>query len=88
MTGAPTFHAVFAAMQAAAGGDLAARVALPPEPDQGDEATRLAITVNLLLGMRASALRYQPGPDRVLQLLGAGRPLRSRDIAVLGDRSN
>ena len=49
MTGAPTFDAVFAAMQAAAGGDLAARVALPPEPDLGDEATRLAITVNLLL---------------------------------------
>ena len=49
MTTAPTFSAVFAAMQAAAAGDLSARVALPPEPDLGDEATRLAITVNLLL---------------------------------------
>ncbi|HEX8395767.1 MAG TPA: hypothetical protein VF665_25665 [Longimicrobium sp.] len=55
---------------------------------QGSEVPGTLITVNLLLGMRASALRYQPGPDRVLQLLGAGRPLRSRDIAVLGDRRN
>ena len=36
-------------MQAAAGGDLKARVALPPEPDLADEATRLAVTLNLLL---------------------------------------
>lgn len=44
------------------------------------------ITVNLLLGMRASTLRYQPPLERVLGLLGAGRPLRSADVAVLGER--
>ncbi|HEV2130727.1 MAG TPA: hypothetical protein VGR27_06470, partial [Longimicrobiaceae bacterium] len=44
------------------------------------------LTVNLLLGIRAMALRYQPGTDRVLDLLGTGRPLRSADIARLGDR--
>lgn len=44
------------------------------------------ITVNLLLGMRAITQRYQPGTERVVKLLGAGRELRSRDIAVLGDR--
>jgi two-component system cell cycle sensor histidine kinase/response regulator CckA len=49
MTSAPTFDAVFTAMQAAAGGDLAARVALPPEPDLEHEPTKLAITLNLLL---------------------------------------
>lgn len=45
------------------------------------------LTVNLLLGMRAMTLRYQPGADRVLDLLGTGRPLRSADIARLGDRN-
>ena len=44
------------------------------------------LSVNLLLGMRATALRYQPGAERVLQLLGVGRPLRSADIATLGNR--
>jgi hypothetical protein len=44
------------------------------------------VTVNLLLGMRAIALKYQPSPDRVIDLLGAGGALRSRDIAALGDR--
>lgn len=44
------------------------------------------VTLNLLLGMRAITLRYQPGPNRVVDLLGAGRPLRSADIAVLGER--
>lgn len=42
------------------------------------------VTVNLLLGMRAMALKYQPSPDRVIDLLGAGGALRSRDIARLG----
>lgn len=44
------------------------------------------VTVNLLLGIRAVTLRYQPGVERVVQLLGAGRPLRSADVARLGDR--
>lgn len=44
------------------------------------------VTLNLLLGMRAIALRYQPGANRVVDVLGTGRPLRSADIAVLGDR--
>ena len=43
--------------------------------------------MNLLLGIRAMALRYQPSPGRVIDLLGSGRPLRSADIARLGDRA-
>jgi len=46
------------------------------------------VTVNLLLGMRATALKYQPTPDRVLDLLALGRPLRTQDVATLGDRPN
>ena len=44
------------------------------------------VTVNLLLGIRAISLRYQPSVDRVIDVLGKGRPLRSADIARLGDR--
>ncbi|HEU0013167.1 MAG TPA: hypothetical protein VFQ45_05760 [Longimicrobium sp.] len=53
---------------------------------EGTEVPGTLVTVNLLLGMRATALRYQPGAERVIGLLGSGRPLRSRDVAVLGDR--
>lgn len=45
------------------------------------------VTVNLLLGIRAVSLRYQPSPERVIDLLGAGRPLRSVDVALLGNRA-
>jgi hypothetical protein len=44
------------------------------------------VTVNLLLGIRATALRYGAAPERVIGLLGTGRPLRSRDVAMLGNR--
>lgn len=44
------------------------------------------VTVNLLLGLRAMTLRYQPDAHRVIDLLGAGRPLRSQDVALLADR--
>lgn len=44
------------------------------------------VTVNLLLGIRAMTLRYQPRRDRILGLLATGRPLRSADIACLGER--
>lgn len=44
------------------------------------------LTVNLLLGLRAVKLRYAPSPDRVMDTLGAGRPLRSVDVALLGNR--
>lgn len=44
------------------------------------------VTVNLLLGMRAIAIKYQPTEERVFSLLGSGGALRSRDIAALGDR--
>ncbi len=44
------------------------------------------VTVNLLLGLRATALRYQPGPRRVVELLATGGTLRSADVARLGDR--
>jgi hypothetical protein len=43
------------------------------------------VTVNLLLGIRAMRHRYQPSLEQVVELLGTGRPLRSADIARLGD---
>jgi hypothetical protein len=54
---------------------------------QGREVPGTLVTVNLLLGIRATTLRYQPGAERVIELLGSGRPLRSRDVAVLGERN-
>lgn len=44
------------------------------------------VTVNLLLGMRAMALKYQPSPDHVVDLLSIGRPIRTQDVARLADR--
>jgi len=44
------------------------------------------VTVNLLLGMRAMALKYQPSPERVIDLLSLGRPIRTQDVARLGER--
>jgi hypothetical protein len=41
------------------------------------------ITVNHLLGLRATALRYQPPAERIVELLRVGRAVRSRDIARL-----
>jgi hypothetical protein len=52
----------------------------------GTEVPGTMVTVNLLLGLRATTLRYQPAPARVVDLLGTGRPLRSTDVARLGDR--
>jgi hypothetical protein len=45
------------------------------------------VTVNLLLGIRATALKYQPPRERVVDLLSLGRPLRTQDVAVLGERN-
>jgi hypothetical protein len=42
--------------------------------------------VNQLLGIRAITLKYQPNTERVVQLLSLGRPVRSADIAMLGER--
>jgi hypothetical protein len=53
----------------------------------GTEVPGTLVTVNLLLGIRATTIRYQPSPDRVVDLLGAGRPLRTTDVARLGDRN-
>jgi len=44
------------------------------------------VTVNLLLGIRATALKYQPSPERVVDLLSVGRPIRTQDVATLGER--
>jgi len=52
----------------------------------GTEVPGTLLTVNLLLGIRAMSLRYRPDEERVIRLLSRGRPLRSRDIAVLGER--
>jgi hypothetical protein len=52
----------------------------------GTEVPGTLVTVNLLLGIRATTLRYQPAADRVVDLLGTGRPLRSSDVARLGDK--
>lgn len=54
---------------------------------QDTEVPGTLVTVNLLLGIRATTLRYQPGAERVIRLLGSGRPLRSRDVAILGNRN-
>lgn len=51
----------------------------------GREVPGTLLTLNLLLGVRAMALRYRPAPDRVIDLLSGGRPLRSADVATLGD---
>lgn len=45
------------------------------------------VTLNLLLGIRATALRYQPEFDRIIDVLATGGALRSTDIARLGDRA-
>lgn len=45
------------------------------------------ITVNLLLGIRATTLRYQPRLRRVVDLLASGGALRSADVAKLGNRA-
>ncbi len=45
------------------------------------------VTVNQLLGIRATALRYQPRIERVVDLLATGGTMRSADIARLGDRA-
>jgi hypothetical protein len=44
------------------------------------------VSVNLMLGIRAMVQKYAPPPDRVVDLLAAGRLLRSPDVAVLGER--
>jgi two-component system cell cycle sensor histidine kinase/response regulator CckA len=49
MTPAPTFEDIFEVMSAASVGETGARVPLPPEPDQDDPATRLAVALNILL---------------------------------------
>ncbi len=45
------------------------------------------VTVNLLLGIRATSIRYQPDLGRVIDLLSRGGALRSADIARLADRA-
>ena len=45
-----------------------------------------SVTVNLLLGIRATALKYQPPRERVVDLLSVGRPIRTQDVAILGER--
>lgn len=52
----------------------------------GPEVPGTLVSVNLLLGLRAAALRHQPPTSRMLELLGLGRSLRSVDLAVLGER--
>jgi signal transduction histidine kinase/CheY-like chemotaxis protein len=49
MTGAPTFDDIFAVMSAASMGDAAARVEVPDDPALDDPATRLGISLNMLL---------------------------------------
>jgi hypothetical protein len=54
---------------------------------EGTEVPGTLVTVNLLLGIRATSLRYRTAPERVMGLLGSGRPLRSPDVAFLGERA-
>jgi hypothetical protein len=32
------------------------------------------------------ALKYQPSPERVIDVLSLGRPIRTQDVARLGER--
>jgi hypothetical protein len=72
---------------------LVARNFDPHAPQQlasllsGTDVPGTLLTVNLLLGLRAMSLKYQPPVACVLELLGRGGLLRSPAIAVLGDRS-
>lgn len=45
------------------------------------------LTANLLLGMRATSIRFGTDPDLVTDLLCRGGTVRSADVARLGDRS-
>ena len=49
MSAEPTLEEIFAVMAAASGGDPAARVPLPDDPDLEDLGTRFAVALNLLL---------------------------------------
>jgi two-component system, cell cycle sensor histidine kinase and response regulator CckA len=49
MTRAPTFDDIFSVMSAASMGDAAARVEVPDDPALDDPATRLSISLNMLL---------------------------------------
>jgi PAS domain S-box-containing protein len=53
----PTFEDIFAVMAAASVGDLAARVAMPAEPDLEHIETRFAIALNILLEDLAASSR-------------------------------
>lgn len=52
----------------------------------GTEVSGTLVTVNLMLGIRAMVHRFQPATDRVIDLVARGGVLRSRDIAILGER--
>jgi signal transduction histidine kinase/CheY-like chemotaxis protein len=68
MTRAPTFDDLFEVMSAASVGETDARIPLPPEPDQDDPATRLAVALNILLddlALRTADLRQSE--ERLLQ---------------------
>ncbi len=53
----------------------------------GTEVTGTLVTLNLLLGIRATTLRYQPRTDRVIELLSTGGAIRSPQIAKLAERN-
>ncbi len=52
----------------------------------GTEVPGTLVSVNRLLGMRAVARRYRPAPEKIVQLLSAGREVNSADLGRLGDR--
>lgn len=52
----------------------------------GTEVTGTLVTLNLLLGIRATTLRYQPRTDKVIELLSTGGAIRSAQIARLAER--
>lgn len=45
------------------------------------------LTANILLGIRATSLRFGTSPDLVTDLMSSGRTVRSADVARLGDLS-
>ncbi len=71
---------------------LVARTFHPAATDQLRDALRRTdvpgtlVSVNLLLGIRGFAIRYQPPAHRIVDLLAHGGALRSAQVATLGER--
>jgi signal transduction histidine kinase len=67
MSGSLSFDEIFAVMSAACAGNASARVALPEEPDLGDQATRFGVALNVLLDDLAFRVRERERTEERLR---------------------